>query len=114
ACYQFASLMTFPPVLRVAVLYLVALAALTIPAELRAQSTLIPLTTRQAMVFDHASKYLYITTSTGLVQRYNVSANQIDKSYNLDVSVNGVDIALYDSFLPVAQPYTSETYVYLQ
>src|ERR1051326_1189995 len=75
--------------------------------EIHAQSTLIPLTTRRDMVFDHAGHYLYITTRDGFVQRYNLSTNQIDTSYNLGGSLNGLDIAPDDSFLLVAQSTTA-------
>ena len=67
------------------------------------QSTLIPLTTHRAMVFDHAGKYLYISTSDGYVQRYNLTTKQIDNSYQLGGSLNGIDVAPDDSFLLVAQ-----------
>lgn len=69
----------------------------------RAQSTLIPLTTRRDMVFDHAGKYLYISTSDGLVRRYNLATQQLDQSYNLGGSLNGIDISPDDSFLLAAQ-----------
>src|SRR5438132_8099104 len=69
----------------------------------RAQSTLISLPTRRDMVFDHAGKYLYISTSDGYVRRYNLTTNQIDNSYNLGGSLNGTDITADDAFLLVAQ-----------
>jgi len=71
--------------------------------EMRAQSTLIPLTARRDMVFDHAGKHLYISTSDGLVRRYDLATNQIDNSYNLGGSLNGADITSDDGFLLVAQ-----------
>src|SRR2546423_520956 len=86
---------------RAILLILISLA--TVAAEIRAQNTLIPLTTRRDMVFDHTGKYLYISTSDGFVQRYNLTTNQIDNSYNLGGSLNGLDIAPDDSFLLVAQ-----------
>src|ERR1700757_4852079 len=75
----------------------------TAASELRAQNTLIPITTRRDMVFDHAGKYLYVSTSDGFVQRVNLSTKQIDNSYNLGGSLNGIDIAPDDSLALVAQ-----------
>jgi WD40 repeat protein len=71
--------------------------------EVRGQSTLIPLTTRRDMVFDHGGNYLYISTSDGFVQRYNLTTNQVDNSYNLGGSLNALDIAPDDSFILAAQ-----------
>ena len=71
--------------------------------QAQAQSTLIPLTTRRDMVFDHAGNYLYISTSDGFVQRYNLTTKQIDNSYNLGGSLNAIDIAQDDSFILAAQ-----------
>ncbi|PYK60894.1 MAG: hypothetical protein DME43_03970 [Verrucomicrobia bacterium] len=76
---------------------------------LRAQNTLIPLTTRRGMVFDQAGKYLYITTSDGFVKRYNLATKKIDRSYNVGGFLNGVDIARDGSFLLVAQGVTTST-----
>src|SRR5436305_10645410 len=55
------------------------------------QNTLIPVTTRRDMVFDHSGAHLYISRSDGLVQRYNVATSQIDNSYSLGGSLNGID-----------------------
>src|SRR2546430_2598713 len=71
--------------------------------ELRAQSTLIPLTTRRDMVFDHSGRYLYVTTSDGFVRRYSISTGQLEAGYNLGGSLNGIDITPDDLFLLVAQ-----------
>jgi hypothetical protein len=59
------------------------------------------------MVFDHAGKYLYVSTSDGFVRRYNIATNQVDNSYNLGGSLYGLDIAPDDSFLIVAQNVVS-------
>ncbi len=80
------------------------LACLLAPlCQVDAQSTVIPLTTRRDMVFDHSGNYLYISTSDGFVRRYNIAAATIDLSYNLGGSLNGIDIAPDDSCLIVAQ-----------
>src|SRR5436309_2478738 len=89
----------FPRRILVVISILCALAG----TEAQAQSTLIPLTTRRDMVFDHGGNYLYISTSDGFVQRYNVATNQIDNSYNLGGSLNALDIAPDDSFILAAQ-----------
>src|SRR5205085_6873525 len=73
-----------------------------IAQEITAQSTLIPTSNRRDMVFDHAGRYLYITTSNGLVKRYNLSTNKFDGSYNVGGSLLGIDIDPTDSFLLVA------------
>jgi hypothetical protein len=55
------------------------------------------------MVFDHASKYLYISCSDGVVRRYNLTNGQLDAPYNLGGTLNGLDIAPDDSSLLIAQ-----------
>ena len=55
------------------------------------------------MVFDHAGKYLYVSTAEGYVQRINLTTAQLDTPYNLGGSLNALDIAPDDSFLLVAQ-----------
>jgi len=55
------------------------------------------------MVFDHAGKYLYITTSDGLVEKYNLSSGSFEPAYNVGGSLNGMDISADDSFLLLAQ-----------
>jgi hypothetical protein len=81
--------------------------ALLTAVDLQAQSTLIPLATRRDMVFDHAGKYLYITTSDGFVRPYNLLTGQLETGSNLGGSLNGVDIAPNDSFLLIAQNNTT-------
>jgi hypothetical protein len=79
------------------------LAALLFAHAAAAQSTLIPLTSRRGMVFDHSGQYLYISTSDGVVQRYSLTSGQLETAYTLGGSLNGIDIAPDDSFLVVAQ-----------
>jgi hypothetical protein len=55
------------------------------------------------MVFDAVGKYLYISTSFGLVERYNLSTGSLETPYDLGGSLNGLDISPDDSFLLVAQ-----------
>lgn len=67
------------------------------------QGTLIPVTTRRGMVFDHAGNHLYIATSSGTVLAYNLTTNQVDNTYTIGSSLNGIDIAADDSFLLAAE-----------
>jgi hypothetical protein len=62
--------------------------------------------TPRDIVFDHTGQYLYITTAEGFVWPYNVSTESFGPSYNLGGSLNGVDIAVDDSFLIIAQGYS--------
>src|SRR4051794_30088732 len=95
---------------RLAAFFLSVSAAITATSrERHADSRLIPLANRQAMVFDHASQNLYITTTTGTVQRYNLASSSIDKTFNLGGTLNGIDIAPDDSFLLVTQEEPSGT-----
>lgn len=77
--------------------------------DLPAQVALIPVTAPRDLVFDHAGKYLYISTLTGEVQRYNLSTGRLESPYNLGGSLRGMDISADDSFLLVAQQNTEGT-----
>ena len=55
------------------------------------------------MVFDYSGQYLYLATSTGLVDPYNLSTGIIEMPFNLGGSLNGIDIARDNSFVLVAQ-----------
>jgi len=63
----------------------------------------IPITNGQDMVFAHSGKYLYVSTSDGLVQVYNTSTHVLQSPYNPGGSLRGLDIASDDTFLLVAQ-----------
>ncbi len=71
--------------------------------NLRAQSVLVPVTTTRGMVFDYSGQYLYLATTTGLVNPYNLSTGIIETPFNLGGSLNGIDIARDNSFLLIAQ-----------
>jgi hypothetical protein len=60
------------------------------------------LTTRRDLMFDHAGRYLYLTTSTGLIERLELATNDLQVVANLGGKLNGADIAGDDSFLLVA------------
>src|SRR5437588_6252018 len=82
--------------------FLFALA--TYGSTVRAQSTLIPLSSGMSeMVFDHSGKHLYVTVPGWLVRRYNLTTHQFDLDYNLGGSVSSIDIAPDDSCLLVTQ-----------
>jgi len=65
--------------------------------------SIIPVTNGQDMVFAHSGKYLYVSTSDGLVQVYNTSTHVLQSPYNPGGSLRGLDIASDDKFLLVAQ-----------
>ena len=79
------------------------------PRDLHAQSTLIPVTARRDTIFDHSGTHLYITTSNGFVQPYNLSTGQLETVYNLGGSLWGVDITSDDAFLLIAQDNTANS-----
>ena len=54
------------------------------------------------LVFDHAGKYLYVSTADGLIQRYDVAAQSVDRTYQVGGVLNAIDIAADDSFLVIA------------
>ena len=74
---------------------------------LHGQGRLISVPTRRDMVFDHAGRYLYITTTDGFVRPYNLATGQLETGFNIGGSLNGVDIAPDDSCLLIAQSNTS-------
>ena len=55
------------------------------------------------MVFDHAGKYLYIGTNTGLIWPYDLLTGQLGSPFNVGGLLRGMDIAADDSFILVAQ-----------
>ena len=92
------------PLLNVGKLFVLCFVfAVLVSHSVSAQSTLIPLTTRRGMVFDKAGQHLYIATSSGAVQAYNLSTFQFDATYNIGSSLNGIDIAPDDSFVLAAE-----------
>ena len=77
--------------------------AFLFPVLAGAQSVLLPVTTSRGMVFDYSGQYLYLATSNGLVDPYNLSTGIIEMPFNLGGSLNGIDIARDNSFLLIAQ-----------
>ena len=94
----------FPPrCFRIVVLFSLAFTLFAAPESSPAQGILIPVKTAHDMVFDFAGQRLYISTSDGFVERYNISTGQLETPFNLGGSLNGIDIARNNSFLLVAQ-----------
>jgi hypothetical protein len=77
--------------------------AFVLPADAGAQSILVPVTTSRGMVFDYSGQYLYLATSNGLVDPYNLSSGIIEMPFNLGGFLNGIDSARDNSFLLIAQ-----------
>ncbi len=61
------------------------------------------------MVFDHAGRYLYISTSDGLVEPYNLSTGQLEPVYYAGKALWGIDITPDDSFLLAAENNTANS-----
>lgn len=57
-----------------------------------AQSTLIAITTRRDHVYDPQTHTLYISTSTGDVQRYDVSTGQLLTPWHVGTDLFGIDV----------------------
>jgi hypothetical protein len=58
---------------------------------------------RKDLVFDYSGQNLYISTSTGIIQTFNLSTLTFGTRYDLGGSLNGLDVARDNSFLVVAQ-----------
>ncbi len=93
----------FPLRTALAALISFTLVLLSTAETLRAQSTIIPVGTRSDFVFDFSGQRLYISTTDGFVQRYNISTEQLEAPFNLGGSLNGIDITRDNSFVLVAQ-----------
>jgi hypothetical protein len=91
------------PQRRVLAFFACIVAAVIAQSAARAQSLLGPMTTRRDMVFDHAGRYLYITTSDGWVRAYNLLTGQLEPGFYLGGSPIGADISADDSFLLVTE-----------
>ncbi len=67
------------------------------------QSVLIPIKDRRDLVFDPTRNLLYITTSDGDLERYNVATQTLLTPYDVGNSLNGGDITPDGSALYVAE-----------
>lgn len=98
--------MHFAPIHRIAALCVLIGTALVPGLAAQTQIGFLQLPVRRDLVFDHAGRYLYITTTDGWIRRYNISTGALESGYNVGGSLNGADIAADDSFLLVCQGNT--------
>lgn len=67
---------------------------------------LIPVTTRRDLVFDTARQLLYITTSAGKVERYDLAQQLLLSPWNVGTPLNAADISVDGNSLYVDEAYT--------
>jgi DNA-binding beta-propeller fold protein YncE len=72
-------------------------------------STLIPVPTRRDLAYDGIRGLLYLTTSTGMVDRYDVRAQQLLSPFNVGTNLNGADITPDRQYLYVTENQVSMT-----
>ena len=65
--------------------------------------TLIPLTNRRKDVFDPKRQRLYFTTSSGLVERYDLATQTLLQPLTFGSNLNGIDISSDDRWLVVLE-----------
>lgn len=82
---------------------------LLVPVGAYAQSILIPVPDRRDHVYDPSRQLLYITTTDGNVERYDVIAQSLLSPYAVGTSLTGVDITPDNAFLYVGEDEVSET-----
>ena len=61
------------------------------------------------MIFDYARQQLYITTTAGTVQRYDVNAQALLSPWTVGTQLNGADISADSSTLYVAESQTTSS-----
>ena len=66
----------------------------------------IPVADRRDLVFDPTRDLLYITTSAGNIERYNVTTNTLLSAWNVGTELNGADITPDGTSLYVAEGQT--------
>jgi DNA-binding beta-propeller fold protein YncE len=67
-----------------------------------AEAQLISLSTRKSHVFDPVSRNLYITTSSGNVERYNLATNSFLAPWSLGGTLGGIDVTPNGATIVVA------------
>jgi hypothetical protein len=72
-------------------------------------STLIPVTNHRDLVFDSSRNLLYITTSAGTVQRYDVINQALLSPLSVGTTLNGADLSADSSTLYVAESQTNSS-----
>jgi ribosomal protein L24E/6-phosphogluconolactonase (cycloisomerase 2 family) len=70
-------------------------------------STLIPVTNRHDLVYDATRNVLYITTTSGQIQRWDVASQTLLSPWTIGTSLNGADITPDNSTLYVTENQTS-------
>jgi hypothetical protein len=74
------------------------------PLESRVNpSTLIPVTDHRALPFDTARDALYVTTSHGSVQRFDLGSQTLLPAWSVGTSLNGADLTADGNYLYVAE-----------
>jgi sugar lactone lactonase YvrE len=72
-------------------------------------SVLIPVTNHRDLVFDASRDALYITTTAGTVQRWDIASQTLLPAYTVGTSLNGADITTDGSALYVGENTTTVT-----
>src|SRR2546423_551200 len=70
-------------------------------------STFIPVSNRRDLVFDQGRNLLYITTSSGTVQRWDVTTQQLLPAWNVGTALEGADITPDGNWLYVTEAVAS-------
>ncbi|MFB2977734.1 Calx-beta domain-containing protein [Microseira sp. BLCC-F43] len=73
------------------------------------ESTLIPIKDRRDLIFDPSRKLLYMTTSDGDVERFDINSKSLLTPFDVGNSLNGGDITSDGSALYVAENQTGAT-----
>ncbi|HEY9667923.1 MAG TPA: SdrD B-like domain-containing protein, partial [Coleofasciculaceae cyanobacterium] len=79
-----------------------------------AQSTLIPITDRRDLIFDSQRNRLYITTSDGDVERYDITTKTLLTPLDVGNSLNGGDITPDGSALYIADNQRGATQAFIR
>ena len=72
-------------------------------------STILPITGARDLIFDSTRNVLYVTTSTGKIQRYSVTTDSLLPAWNVASSLNGGDINVANSAIYVQNAIRSAT-----
>ncbi len=72
-----------------------------------AQGVLIPVSNRRGHVFDPTREILFMSTSNGTIERYDVLAGQLLPGINVGVALNGLDITPSGDALYVTEDFTT-------
>lgn len=78
------------------------------------QSTLIPVADHRDLIFDPGRDLLYITTSDGDVERYDVNSRTLLTPFDVGNSLNGGDITPDGNFLYIAEGQRGATQAFIR